>query len=380
MIYLDHNATTPLHPAVLEAMLPYLGERFGNPSSAHRLGSEARCAVEDAREQVAVLLGAEPREIVFTSGGTEANNLALSNAAGHLVTSAVEHASVLEPAAARTQCGVALTRVGVDAEGRVRASEIAAALRPDTGLVSIGWANNEIGTIQPMAEIAGVCRQRGITLHSDAVQALGKIPIDASAVDLLSISAHKIGGPKGVGALFVRRGVALRPLLRGGSQERERRAGTENVAAIVGFGIACERAVERLRHGREIQRLRDALWEGLSTLPGVRRNSPARECLPNTLNVSVCDRSGDALVAAFDLAGIAVSTGSACAAGASEPSHVLRALGVGERLARDAIRFSLGPDTTGAEIETVVAVLARLLAAKPPPAIAAGDTAPEVGR
>lgn len=359
MVYLDHNATTPLDPAVLTAMLPFLEGSFGNPSSAHRLGSAARCAVEDAREQVAALIGAEAREIVFTSGGTEANSLALAGRAGHVVTSAIEHSSVL---AAIEAAGLCVTQIAVDAEGRVDPEAVAAALEGATSLVSIGWANNEIGTIQAIGAIGEMCRRRRVPLHSDAVQAVGKLAVDCGAVDLLSISAHKLGGPKGVGALWARRGVGVTPLLHGGSQERGRRAGTENVAGIAGFGVACERASVRLGRSHEVEALRDALWEGIADLDCATRNSPARGCLPNTLNVSFRGRSADSLVAALDLEGIAVSAGSACAAGASEPSHVLRALGRSEREARDAVRFSLGVETTAGDIATAIAAVRRIVA------------------
>jgi cysteine desulfurase len=362
MVYLDHNSTSPVDPAVLEAMLPWLGERFGNPSSAHRLGSEARGAVEDARERIAALIGAAPREIVLTSGGTEANNLALAGArvAGGVVTTAIEHSSVLEPLAAGAAHGVTL--LAVDGEGRVDPARVEEAIGPQTALVSIGWANNEIGTIQPIAAIGAACRRRGIPLHSDAVQAAGKIPVGCAAADMLSLSAHKLGGPKGAGALWVRDGVALGPLLRGGPQERQRRAGTENVAGIVGFGAACERAGERLRAAARVERLRDDLWRAFADLPDVVRNSPAQGCLPNTLNLSARGRSADALVAALDLEGFAISAGSACASGAAEPSHVLRALGRDEAAARDALRFSLGPESTAADVAGAAAALRRVLA------------------
>lgn len=361
MIYLDHNATTPLEPAVLEAMLPYLGECFGNPSSAHRLGSEARCAVEEAREKVAAAIGAEPREVIFTSGGTEANNLALAGD-GRVITTAIEHASVLDALAA---AGRDASVLDVGGEGRVTPEQVAAALDAgSTALVSIGWANNEIGTIQPIDALGELCRVRGVPLHSDAVQALGKLAIDFRHVDLLSLSAHKIGGPKGIGALCARTGLPLRAQMYGGSQERGRRAGTENVAGIVGFGVACELIAERLRAARTVERLREDLWLSIAGAPGVARNSPQRDCLPNTLNVSVQGRSGDSLVAGLDLSGIAVSTGSACAAGASEPSHVLRALGRSTSAARDAVRFSLGPRTTAAEIARAAEAFRALLAAE----------------
>ncbi len=370
MIYLDHNATTPVLAEVVRAMLPFLERDFGNPSSAHRLGSNARCAVEEAREQVARLIGGEAAGVIFTSGGTESNNLAIEGVArasgrpGHVVTTQIEHSSVLAPLARLEREGWEVTRLPVDEEGRVAPEAIAAAISPATRLVTIGWANNEIGTIQPIDRIGAICRARGVPLHVDAIQAAGKVKIDCAAADLLSLSAHKIGGPKGIGALWVRPGLRLEPLLLGGSQERGRRAGTENVAGAVGFGVACALASRRLQAVARLAELRERLWEALRDLPGVRRNSPLRGCLCNTLNVSFCGFSADALVAALDLRGIAVSSGSACAAGASEPSHVLRALGREEALARDAIRFSLGPETTAAEIDEVGAAVRSIVCAR----------------
>jgi len=358
MTYLDHNATTPMDETVVDAMLPYLRQDFGNPSSVHRLGSKARCAVEEARAQVAAQIGVQPAEIIFTSGGTESNNLAIqgiaraAGRAGHVVTTAIEHSSVLAPVALLEALGWSVTWLGVDSDGRVRPEAVAEALRPETRLVSIGWANNEIGTIQPVAAIGAICRERGIPLHVDAVQAFGKIAVNGSDVDLLSVSGHKIGGPKGVGALHVRHGIVIRPLLCGGSQERERRAGTENVAGIVGFGAACSRVPQRLEMAAGWELQRERLWSSLANLSGVRRNSPRSGCLANTLNISFADVSADALVAGLDLRQVAVSSGSACAAGASEPSHVLRSVGLDERAARQAIRFSLGVGTTDEEIDS----------------------------
>jgi cysteine desulfurase len=269
---------------------------------------------------------------------------------------------VLETLAAQPQrSGLRLTILPVDADGRITADDVEAALTSDTSLVSVGWANNEIGTIQPVTEIAAVCRRRGVPLHSDAVQAAGKIATPAGDVDLVSLSAHKLGGPKGVGALRVRTGLSLAALLRGGSQERSRRAGTENVAGIVGFGVACELAAGRVAAAARLESLRERLWRGLADLGAVKRNSPGTGCLPNTLNVSLLRQSGDAAVAVLDLAGVAVSTGSACAAGAAEPSHVLLALGRDPQLARDALRFSLGPETSDQNIDAALRVLSTVL-------------------
>ncbi len=354
-------------------MLPFLQDTGGNPSSAHRLGNAARCAIEDARESVAALIGANPAEIVFTSGGTESNNLAIRGfpTAGVLVASAIEHASVLESVkAAARQGGCRVEWLPVDRLGRVDSSVLEDLDVGTIGLVSIGWANNEIGVIQPIGELSEWCRQRGITLHSDAVQALGKVPVLASYVDLMSMSAHKIGGPQGVGALYVRRGIELRPLLLGGTQERDRRAGTENVAGIVGFAAACRLAESEIREqANRCREARDLLLRRLSVLDGIHvHGDPEGAALPNTLNVRFEGVRGEALVAALDLAGIAVSSGSACAAGAGEASHVLRALGLNDDQARDGIRFSLGADHDPAQIEavaqTVVALVARMRAGR----------------
>lgn len=361
MIYLDHNATTPLRREVLDAMLPYLEGSVGNASSAHASGRTARAAVEDARRTIAAAIGAQPSEIVFTSGGTEANNLAVFGAVpeprgAHLVASPIEHASVLAPLRELERRAAQVTWLPVDGDGRVQAAAVAAALRPETVLVSVGWANNEIGTIQPIAEIAAVCRRRGVVLHVDAVQALGKLAIDVGEVDLCTLSAHKLGGPVGVGALVVRRGVTLRPLCFGGEQERRRRPGTENVAGVVGFAAAMRRPVEV-----DSSELRERLWKSVAPIPGVHRNSPSTGCLPNTLNVGFDGVRGEALVAALDLEGVAVSVGSACAAGSGEPSHVLLAIGHDEMAARGGVRFSLGADTTAEDVDTAAVAVRRVV-------------------
>jgi cysteine desulfurase len=363
MIYCDHNASTPLRPEALAAMLPYLREHYGNASSVHALGARARDAVETARQQVAALLGARPAEIVFTSGGTESNSLAILGALRMtrrrtVVTTPIEHSSVREVVRGLQDEGYRVREIPVDTAGRIDTAALAAQLDDDVGLASIGWANNEIGTIQPIAEISALCRARDVRLHVDAVQAVGKLPVQIRGIDLLSLSAHKLGGPKGVGALFVQREVPLRPLFAGGAQERGRRAGTENVAGIVGIGVACGLAAAELgRFGEACVALREALWAGLQArIPGICRNSPAGgDCLPNTLNVSVDGVRGEALVAALDLAGVAVSSGSACAAGAGEASHVLLAVGRDPDAARDGVRFSLGRSNTNEDIEPIVA-------------------------
>lgn len=367
MIYLDYNATTPLRPEARAAMLPYLGAEFGNPSSVHRLGSRARVAVENARAQVARLIGARASEIVFTSGGTEANNMALFGIAavkdGALVTTTIEHSSVLASATRLEEDGRRVHRLDVDRTGRVDLDGLRVALQHRVALVSVGWANNEIGTIQPIAEITALCRAAGAVLHVDAVQAVGKIPVVAEQTDVLSLSAHKLGGPKGVGALWVRGGVALEPRALGGGQERGRRSGTENVAGIVGFGAACQVAVADDVTGTRTTELRERLWDGLAAaIGGVRRNSPRDHSLPNTLNVCIEGVRGEALVAGADIEDVAISTGSACAAGAAEPSHVLRAIGLTTDEARDGVRFSLGRETTVGEIDRTIDVVAALVA------------------
>lgn len=377
MIYFDHNATTPLRAEVLDVMLPFLREEYGNASSVHGLGSRARQALEEARSRVAALIGAQPAEVVFTSGGTESNNLAILGVASELgrsgiLSTPIEHASVREPVAALRGHGYTVRMLSVDAIGRVNAADVDAALaEPGTSLLSVGWANNEIGTIQPIEEIGAICRARHVLFHVDAVQAAAKIPVRVGKVDLLSLSAHKLGGPKGVGALYIRRGVTVRPLMLGGEQERGWRAGTENVAGIVGMGEACRlAAVELGALGAACRLLRDGLWSSLQDdIPGLQRNGPTEgDCLPNTLNISFEGIRGEAMVAALDLEGVAVSSGSACAAGAGEPSRVLLALGRNSKAARDGVRFSLGRNTSADEIEQVVritaAVVERMRAAK----------------
>jgi cysteine desulfurase len=368
IIYLDHNATTPLRPEVLEAMLPYLKAHYGNPSSVHWAGRQAKYGLEEARERVATLINARPAEVLFTSGGTESNNLALRGvlweARGkgmHLITTVIEHSSILEPLRMLAGEGFTATILPVDNEGRISAQSLTAALRPETVLLSVSLANHEVGTIQPIAALSRVTRERGILLHVDAVQAAGKLPLDVNhlGVDLLSLSAHKIYGPKGMGALYVRRGTSLLPLMGGGAQEREKRPGTENVAAAVGFGVATTLAAQELeRTAAHAFRLISRLWEGIQErVPHVSLNGPERDRLANTLNVGFAGAAGEGLMMGLDLAGIAVSTGSACAAGSIEPSHVLLALGHDEAAAKSAIRFSVGRNTTDEEIDRVLKVL-----------------------
>jgi len=362
-IYLDHNAGAPLRAEVREAMLAVL-DAPANPSSAHREGARARAALETARAEVARLVGARPAELVFTGGATEANNLALRGTTGGIVTTAIEHASVLETARALAR---SLTIVAVDSAGRVTAAAVAAAAGPDTGIASVGLANGEVGSVAPLSEIAALLRPRDVLVHSDAAQAAAWMAIDVGALglDLLSLSAHKLGGPAGVGALWVRPGVELAPQLTGGPQERGRRAGTENVAGIVGFGVAARLARdERDEVARQAVGMIDRLWDGIRTrIPGAVRHGPmAGERLPNTLNVRFAGCAGESLLVLLDLAGIAVSLGSACAAGSAEPSHVLLAMGVDAEAARSAIRMSVGPGTTTGDIDRILAVLPRLVA------------------
>jgi cysteine desulfurase len=369
-VYLDHNASAPLRDEVRLAMTEALA-LTGNASSAHREGARVRMAVEHARAEVAALVGATPAEIVFTSGATEANNLALRGVLGArpgaLVTTAVEHASVLETARALGDAGAVVRLVGVDATGRVGVGDLVAACGVDTTLVSVGLANGEVGVVTPIGEIVHALAGRGIVVHTDAAQAAGRLPIDVAglAVDLLSLSAHKLGGPTGVGALVVRGGVRLAACTTGGPQERGRRAGTENVAGIVGFGTAARLARAGLdRATAHMTALRDRLWDGIrAALPEAVLNGPSTgPRLPNTLNASIPGVAGESLLVLLDLDGIAASLGSACAAGAPEPSHVLRAMGRSEADARNGLRLSLGPTTTADEIDRMVHALPRLVA------------------
>jgi cysteine desulfurase len=364
-IYLDHNAGAPLRPEAREAMLPFLGTP-ANPSSAHREGARARTALEAARADVAALVGARPAEIVFTAGATEANNLALRGTAGPIVTTAVEHASVLETARALAADGRPLTIVPVDASGSVRGDDVIAAVGEGGGIVSVGLANGEVGTVAPVAAIATTLRGRA-RVHTDAAQAAGRIPLDVGAlgVDLLALSSHKLGGPAGIGALWVRSGVSVVPQTTGGPQERGRRAGTENVAGAAGFGAAARAARAELgASSRRVGELTERLWEGLrGRVPDAVRHGPGGDRrLPNTLSVRFPGCAGESLLVLLDIAGIAVSLGSACAAGSAEPSHVLLAMGLDRDAARSAIRMSLGPSTTPEEVDRVVDVLPRLVA------------------
>jgi cysteine desulfurase len=370
--YLDHAATTPLRPEALEAMLPLLTTDFGNPSSAHAPGRRARAALDDARARFAAAMGAQPREIVFTSGGTEASNLAIKGAAwaaktrGHrLVTTAVEHHATLDTVHFLEKFGFEVTEVGVDRYGRVDPEHLAAAITDRTTLVSIIWANNEVGTILPVAELVRRVREhKGVLVHLDAVQAAPYLDLDIEqlGVDLISFSAHKFEGPKGVGALWIRQGTALLPQVQGGSQERYRRAGTENVAGAVGLALAYElNRRERLATIRRLRRLRDRLKETFLGLPGVELTGHPRERLPGHLSVIVRDAAGEAIALALDLEGVACSTGSACTTGSHEVSHVLTAMGYPDDEARGALRLTVGRVTTDAEVDEARAVAPRII-------------------
>jgi len=368
-IYLDHNATTPVLPAAADRMVAVLRDEFGNPSSVHHFGQRAKAAVDDARSEIAALIGAEPAEVLFTSGGTEADNIAIRGAAEvlessgkrHLIASAIEHEAVLNTLKALAKRGFRTTLLSVDESGIVSPASLRDALADDTAVVSVMHANNEIGTIQPIAELAGLAHERGALFHTDAVQSAGKIPIAVKAldVDMLSISGHKFYGPKGVGALWVRRGVRVLPLLTGGRQERSRRAGTENVPGIAGMGVAAHAALAKMKdEGARLAVLRDRLEAGiLSGVPGTAVNGSTATRVPNTTNISFDRVEAESLLIALDLEGIAVSTGSACSSGTLEPSHVLKAMGFNAHRTQNSIRFSLGAANTEAEIDRVIAVL-----------------------
>lgn len=376
-LYFDYNATTPILPEVLEAMLPFYTGRFGNPSSIHHYGQQARAAVEEARSQVARLLNCRPHEIVFTSGGTEADNLAVFGAVRaapargdgkHVITTEIEHHAVLHACQALEKEGVEVTYLPVGRDGVVDPDDVRRALRPETVLVTVMYANNEIGAIQPVAEIAALARAHGVLMHTDAVQAVGKIPVDTKAlgVDLLSLSGHKIYAPKGVGALYVRRNTRLQPVSYGGHHERDRRAGTENVAGVVALGRAAELARQsQAEESARLAALRDRLERGiLERVDEAAVNGDPTRRVPNTSSIRFEYVEGEALVIALDLKGVACATGAACSSGAIEPSHVLTAIGLRPDQARASLRFSLGRQNTEAQVDQVLeivpAVVARL--------------------
>jgi cysteine desulfurase len=374
LIYLDHAATTPVDEQVVAAMLPYFTEFYGNPSSIHRAGRAALEALDDARETLASVLGASRKEIVFTGGGSEADNLAIKGVAlaqrqagkgGHIITSAIEHHAVLHAVEYLEALGFEVTVLPVDTDGLVRPADLQAALRPDTVLATIMYANNEIGTIQPLAELGAICRAKGVPLHTDAVQATGSLAlnVDALNVDLLTLAAHKFYGPKGVGALYVRRGTPLLPQINGGGQERRRRAGTENVAGIVGMATALRLAEEhRASYAAHCAELRDRLIAGvLERIPYTSLNGHATQRLPNNANIAFEYVEGESVLLVLDQRGIAASSGSACTSGSLEASHVLTALGLPYERAIGSVRFSVGKSTTAADIDYLLDVLPALI-------------------
>jgi cysteine desulfurase len=365
---MDYNATTPVHPEVLEALLPFYGEAFGNPSSIHWAGRRVKGAVEGAREKVALLVGCDPAEVVFTSCGTEADNMAVKGIAAalrgkgnHIITTRVEHPAVLNACLYLEHEGFEITRLDVDRQGMLDPERLEAAVTERTVLVSIMYANNETGTIFPVREIGEIAARRRVRFHCDAVQAVGRIPVDCREenIHLLSLSGHKLYAPKGVGALVVRKGVKLHPLLHGGSQERNRRGGTENVAGIVAFGTACELARQAMAaEAPRLKELRDRLERGIrERIPGVTVNGHPEQRLPNTTNLSFPGTTADSLLMNLDLAGIAASSGAACSSGTLKHSHVLAAMGVEPAAAGGSVRFSLGRENTAADVEYLLDVL-----------------------
>jgi cysteine desulfurase len=373
-IYLDHNATTPVDPAAADAMMRALQDLFGNASSVHYYGQQAKAAMDGARSAVAALVGAEPSEIIFTSGGTESDNFAIRGAAEvleltgrkHIITSGIEHEAVLNTFKALAKRGWRTTVLPLDASGIVTPERLRDTLTDDTALVSIMHANNEIGTIQPIAELATLAHARGALFHTDAVQSAGKISVNVRAlgVDLLSVSAHKFYGPKGIGALWAKRGVRLSPFLSGGKQERNRRAGTENVPGAIGMGIAATRAAQKMdAEAARLSALRDRLENGiLASVPNTAVNGSRPARVPNTTNISFDRIEAESLLIALDLEGMAVSTGSACSSGTLEPSHVLKAMNLSSHRAQNSIRFSLGASNTEEQIDRVIEVLPRIVA------------------
>jgi cysteine desulfurase len=371
-IYLDYAATTPMRPEVFEAMQPYLTEHFGNPSSIYSYGHEAKSGIDKARKQVAGLLGAREEEVVFTGSGTEADNFAIKGVAfanrskgNHIITSSIEHHAVLEPGQFLEKEGFEVTYLPVDETGLVSPDDVKKAIRPGTILISIMHANNEIGTVQPIREIGGIAREAGVYFHTDAVQTVGHLPtiVNDLNVDMLSTSAHKLYGPKGVGALYIRKGTRIEPLIHGGEQESNRRASTENVAGIVGFGVAAELAGAELAGERErITLLRDKLINGMITaVEEIHLNGHPVQRLPNNVNLTVNYTEGESIVLNLDLKGVCVSTGSACTSSSLEPSHVLVAIGLPQEIAYSSFRMTLGKWTTGEEIDKVLEILPEII-------------------
>lgn len=374
LIYMDHAATTPVSPAVLEAMLPYYTRCFGNPSSIYSLGREAKIALETARETIAASLGAEPAEIYFTSGGSEADNWAIKGAARalaqegkrHVITTAFEHHAVLHACKALEKEGFEITYLDVHHDGIVRPEELEQAVRPDTALVSVMYANNEIGAIQPIPALAEICKKRRVPFHTDAVQAVGYVDINVKAqgIDLLSLSGHKIHGPKGVGVLYIRQGTPIQNLMDGGAQERGRRAGTENLASIVGLAAAVQDACKGIpQRVEKVAALRDKLIRGvLGNIPHSHLNGSLEHRLPGNCSFCFEGIEGEALLLMLDMKGVCASSGSACTTGSQLPSHVLLAMGVPREIARGSLRLTLGEETTEPEVETVLELLPPLVA------------------
>lgn len=372
-VYFDYNATTPPTPEVVDRVAAATRDLFGNASSVHHFGQQAKAALDEARSAVAALIGADPSEVVFTAGGTESDNFAIRGVADaldttprrHLIATAIEHEAVLNTYKALAKRGWRITLLPVDQTGVVAPERLAEALGDDTALVSVMHANNEIGTIQPIAELAALAHSRGALFHTDAVQSAGKIPVSVRTlgVDLLSLSAHKFNGPKGAGALFIKRGTRLQPILTGGKHERNRRAGTENTPALAGMGVAARQAVQKMasEHAR-LAALRDRLEAGIvAAVPGTAVNGDPAQRVPNTTNISFDRIEAESLLIALDLEGIAVSTGSACSSGTLEPSHVLKAMGYPVHRTQNSLRFSLGLFSTDAEVDRTIAALPRLV-------------------
>lgn len=372
-VYLDNAATTALSPRVLEAMLPYFTQHYGNPSSVHAFGREAKQGLDRARDQVAKALHCDPSEVIFTGCGTESDNTVLlgvaqryGNKGKHIITTNVEHHAILHTCEYLEKQGYSVTYLPVDQDGLVTAEQVAAAIRPDTILVSIMFANNEVGTIMPIQEIGAVCKEKGVLFHTDAVQAVGHIPVDVQAmhIDMLSLSAHKFHGPKGVGALYCRKGIRLPSYIMGGAQEKGRRAGTENVAGIVGLGAAIELATEQLEENRaKMTALRDRLMTGIQArISEVKLNGHPTNRLPNNVNFSFKYIEGESILLMLDMNGIAASSGSACTSGSLDPSHVLLALGLPHEIAHGSVRLTLGDETTAEDIDYTIDVLEKTVA------------------
>ncbi len=369
---MDHSATTPVHPEVLEAMLPYFTKHFGNASSVHSFGRDAKNAIEEAREKIADFIGAQPNEIIFTSGGTESDNFAIEGVAfenskkgNHIITSIIEHHAVLNTCKHLESHGFHVSYISVDEHGVVDLDHLRNSIREDTILITIMHANNEIGTIEPLKEIGAIAKENGIIFHTDAVQSVGKIPVNVNdlGVDLMTMSAHKIYGPKGIGALYIRRGTKIEPLIRGGHHERNRRAGTENVPGIVGFGKAIEIAsADMEQESKRMWDLTEQLKDGLiERIEYVYENSHPTKRVPNIINLSFDYVEGESIILNLDIKGVAASTGSACTSGSLEPSHVLTALGLCASTAQGAVRFSLGRDNTKEDVDYVIDIMPEII-------------------